>query len=308
MHSSGSFLRTVLERIRAYLDEVDLDAKYNDDYIVRHTICPCYTDVVSRLNNTIGCPVVNRLAITLTTTDSYYKLPPCVQEVLRLVSVNGDGQVVLDVVPGDRNRPMGPGWALVGNPGAMELYVEATARLGASISMELWYVNNGDMLPALGTGTLDATKKIVTVAASPTLGALERRESAAVGQVLRLLPASPGCIEERLITAYTESAGVWTATVRTAFTKASAGSVTYEIAPAGSQALYEAVACWAAMKLGVGRKITQQHHDRLRQQYLASLKTIGDNLTNIQSRRPQGYVKDTVDNPSMLGMGFLPGR
>ena len=48
MDSSNSMLKTVIERIRGLLDDPDLEAKYNDDYLVRHIIQPAFATVTSR--------------------------------------------------------------------------------------------------------------------------------------------------------------------------------------------------------------------------------------------------------------------
>jgi hypothetical protein len=58
MHVTGSFLYTVLERIRGYLDDPDFDAKYNNDFIIRHIISPTMVDVWSRVNMNLDNPVV----------------------------------------------------------------------------------------------------------------------------------------------------------------------------------------------------------------------------------------------------------
>ena len=57
MHSTGSFLLTVIERVRAYLDEATLDAKFTNDYLTRHVICPEMVNVMSRLSNNADNPI-----------------------------------------------------------------------------------------------------------------------------------------------------------------------------------------------------------------------------------------------------------
>lgn len=310
MNSTGSMILTIIERIRAYLDDADINAKYDNDYLVRHIISPGMVDIVSRLSNTTGVPIVHKLSLTVTEGQLSYKMPPNVHEVLRIVTKTADGLVLTDALPQHPTKT-GAGWRLEGNPGALELIMDVNP-VGVP-TLELWYVDNGDFLPCYGTGTLDATKTIVTLTASPTFGALDRRESAYVGATLRLLPPSPSAIEERSITAHVESAGVWTATVGTAFTKAAAGTVTYEIAPAGAQALYEAIALWGAMKLGVARKVSQNHYVMMTQHYRAAMKTIGDNLTNAWGRESKRFYRDypvrgrAVGGVGVSGFGTLDG-
>lgn len=383
MNTTNSYLYTLLDRIRATLDEPDLDAKYSNDYLIRHVICPAQVDVISRLNNTISCPVVNTLTISLIPDEEIYPLPPCVQEVLRLIQRDSDtNNIIFDAVPEDRMHPSGTGWSLEGMPGCLELHIDPS--VSNTTEVQLWYVSNGDILPHYSTaGTLTASKSAtvsasVTAAAytltrasgdwtttfavgdlvnltgfsnaanniegaritavsalvitfdeaftttegpvsvtlksdrstltlsnSPTLGVLDQRPSAYVGQILRLLPASPLPVEERIIETHYELNGAWYVTVRKPFGEAIAGTVIYEIVPAGSQSFIEAVAAWSAMKLAGARKISEAHYQRIRTAYLAALKTIGDNVTNIQTRRPKSFVKGTVDNPFTRDLGFL---
>lgn len=306
MHSTNSYLYTLLERIRAYLDEPSLDAKYTGDYIIRHIICPVQMDVLSRLWLTQGSPVILTYDITVEDDVDHYVLPPCVQQVLRLVVVDTDGVPISDVIPRSIFHQSGSGWAIEGTPGALMLRIEGSDPRAETL--QIWYVSNGDILPHYGTGTLadvSGTDR-VTLTASPTLGALDRRPNAYAGQVLRILSASPAPIEERPITTSYYSGGSWYAEVRRPFVHTSDGSVTYEIAPAGSQALYEAIAAASAIKLGVGRKISQRHRDELNLQYRAALKTIGDSLTNMQGRLPHHFDRNTVDNPNAIEPGWIP--
>ena len=65
MHSTNSFIYTVIERIRGYLDDPDLDAKYSDDFLLRHIVMPSMVNVLSRINNSLSNPVVSRLRVSL---------------------------------------------------------------------------------------------------------------------------------------------------------------------------------------------------------------------------------------------------
>lgn len=306
MHTTNSYLYTLCERIRAYLDDPDVDAKYTNDYLVRHIISPSQADVLSRLNNTIGSPIILKFELTYDEDETHYTLPPCIQEVLRLVVVDEEGGILLDIVPRDRMNMRGEQWALEGAPGCFELRLNVAYPITSTI--EVWYVSNGDVHPHYGTGGTLANQSGTdrfTLDLTPTLGSVDRRPNAYAGQILRLLPDSPAAIEERVITTSYVTSSVWYVEVRKPFTHtADAGSLTYEIAPAGSQMLYEAIAVWGAMKMGTGRKISQAHQSSLRTQYLQALKTIGDNLTNIQTRVGHHFVRDTIDNPNSRVWGW----
>lgn len=308
MHSTNSYLYTLLERIRAYLDEPSVDAKYDNEYIVRHVICPAQVDVMSRLALTSGSPVILLFDITIVDDQDYYVLPPCVQQVLRFVLSTDDQVPIFDAMPRSIFHRNGSGWAIEGTPGAMILRVSGGNP--NDFDGTVWYTSNGDVLPHYGTGTLADSSGTdrVTLTASPTLGVLDRRENAYAGQVLRILPSSPGPVEERQISRSYYSGGSWYAEVRNPFTTTADGSVTYEIAPAGSQALYEAVATASALKLGVGRKISQVHRESIQYQHRVAMKTIGDLLTNVQGRLPHFIDKNTVDNPTTREFSWIPLR
>lgn len=161
MHSTGSVILTLTERIRNLLDEPIRESKYDQDYLVRHLIGPSLVDAISRLNNTISCPVINKLTITLDEDQAFYKLPPCVQEVLRLGIVDQEGDLVADLYPRDRMDWRGQGWRLEGGPGALSLWMEnRPASLG---SVELWYSSNGDCLPHYSTDGGSASSYQISV-------------------------------------------------------------------------------------------------------------------------------------------------
>jgi len=308
MNTSMSFLDTVLDRVRFYLDEPDVDAKYNNNYIVLHCICPAMVDVMSRLNNTSQGQIILKYDLSLTTTDVRYKLPPCVQEIVRFVVTDQDSNIILDIIPRDRMDYRGKNWSIEGYPGAMEFVLEGLVT--GSTTAQVWYVSNGDVIPHKSTsGTLDAGLDTMTLGAA-TVGELDRRVGGYNGQVLRLIPAGPsGIVEERIIKRHYYEAPNWKVDTYLPFTNAtSGGSKLYEIAPVGSQPLVNAIALWAAMQVGTARKITGAHMDRLRVAYVQAIKTIGDNLTGMQSRVPHHFVRATPDNPYAQTWGWNPVR
>jgi len=300
MDSTGSFLYTVIDRVRAYIDEPDIEQKYTNDFIVRHCIMPSLVDVLARLNMNQDNPVVLEYSFETDTDTEYYQLPPCVQEVWRLVQKNSDGRIISDAYPRSQFHAMNQGWSLDGNQ------LRIFPRPASGLTVYVQYLSNGDIYPHYSTGgTLDATKTILTLDSTPNLGQMDQRVNAYAGQVLRILPSNvAAAVEERVIESSEVTAGVWTATVRTAFTQTSAGTVTYEIAPAGSQPLYEAVATRSALKLGAYRRISEAHQRQIQHQEREAMKTIQDNLSNMQMRTGKGWQKATVDNPEQGWLGW----
>jgi hypothetical protein len=115
---------------------------------------------------------------------------------------------------------------------------------------------------------------------------------------MRLLP-STGVVEERLISSWDYvNANVWTVTFRKAFTHATgnANLPAFEIAPEGSENLFEAVAAAGALKLASYRKLSGEHFGMVQAAYRDAMKTLMDHYSNMQMRLPKSWEKDTVDN------------
>lgn len=301
MHSTGSFLLTVIERIRAYLDEATLDAKYTNDYLVRHVICPEMVNVLSRLSLNFGNPVRVRHSITLDKETEHYTLPPNIGEIYRVAIMDDKGRVNQEWVPENEFHPRGPGWQIQGN------LLSFRPLPTVDETVEIHYIPNGDFSPHYSNsagqyGAIDSTNKIFTFPASPDLGAIDNREQAYAGAMLRVWDNN--VLEERVIASY--DALNRKATVRVAFTSAitaSSSDLQYEVAPLGMQSLYQTIACAGAVNLGTCRNITQKQMQFLMLQYKTAMKSAADNFTSIQARIPKGYDKKTADNRGMLLLG-----
>lgn len=292
MHSTGSFLYTVIERIRGYLDDPDFDAKYDNDFLVRHIISPTMVDVLSRINMNADNPVVMRLDFRPNSTDEYYQIPNAVGEILRICRRDDNGDVVEEVIPRTEFHPRGVGWALEGNT------VRFDPKYGdEATDWTIYYIPSGDVMPHYSAdgGEMKGDRQTFIMEASPDLGSVDRRENSYCGQILRVIPAS-GMVEERVIA--THDVDLRELTTRIPFQTSLESNVRYEIAPIGMQSLYEAIAAGAAMKLGAYRKISGNHYQMILQQYRSAIKTATDNLANLQMRTGKSYQRKTVDNPS----------
>jgi hypothetical protein len=297
MDSSESFLKTTVERVRAYLDDGDFDAKYNDAYLVSHVIMPSMVDVQSRLALNASNNVLLRFNLSLVANQESYVLPPCVGEILRVVKYNdpNDGTVATEWRPRNHFSLGGPVWILEGSMISFRPFPTQNE------DIVIEYSSNGDMRPHyhLHSGGTDvnnaylATTTTFKFADTPTLGMRDKRLHAYAGQTLRLY----GSVyhEERIISAY--DASTRTATVSRPFTLTAATNYSYEVCPPNSQAYVEAVTLASAIKLGTWRKVSQSHHALLIEQYRMAIKTITDNLSNMQARTGKSWTKDTPDNP-----------
>jgi hypothetical protein len=248
--------------------------------------------------------------ITFVENQECYVLPPCVGEIHEVVQYTGaTGNLISNGLPTDDIRPdheqsrTGPGWMIEGNMLCFRPFPQNLSNTGyTNLTWTVRYTTNGDMLPHYCSytnyGTLDATKTLFTFDDTPDLGLVDYRDNAYAGQFVRLLSnaggTTLGVTEERVIASYNPSTRV--ATLARPFT-AAAGNYAYEVCPPQSQGMVEAIAVAAALKLGAWRKISQAQNQLLTQQYRAAIKTIGDNLANMNLRTGKGYAKDTRDNP-----------
>ena len=304
MDASGSMLKTVIERVRGFLDDPDLEAKYNDDYILRHTIRPAFASVMSRINNSSVSPVMHRLSFPLTKNVADYQLPACVGEVWRLCILDAYGNVTEEAMPRGVYNVRGPNWKIEGNTISFLPYPSDNYS-----TLELWYIHSGDFSAAYQVGNvaafvLGANKNsgTINISTPATVGEWDKRPSSYVGQMLRIIPSSTSYpIEERIITSWTPTtagSSLWSFTVRNPFTYAvgNANLPAFEIAPEGSENLWEAVAAASAMKLASYRKLSGEHFGMIQAAYRDAMKTTMDHYSNVQMRMPKSWEKDTVDN------------
>lgn len=294
MHSTGSFILTVIERVRAYLDDSDLNAKYDEDFIVRHVIPPTIQDIMGRLALMRSDPILLRHAVTIRPDQPYYQLPPCVASVWRLALTTSDGDVLWEAVPRGEFHPCGPNWSIEGNV----LSVRASLRgVGGPQTLTLWYVPSGDFVPhysASGGAVVGSGNNTVfTLAASPIWGPVDRRPNAYAGSILRILPPT-GVWQERLIES--SDAAALTVTVRLPFEPSLAGSsgIRYEIAPPMKQYLWEAIATGAALKMGTYKAMAGTRRAGIEIEYRKAMKTCKD-----MAQMAQGRIGGVIQQPTV---------
>ena len=296
MDSTGSFLKTVLERVRGYLDDSDFDAKYQDQFIVQHVIMPALVDVWSRVSLNADNPVMLDYTITLVENQECYVLPSCVgevHEVVQMSTVENNGLPSTELVPNHRMSVGGHVWALEGN---MLCFRPFPTGVTGITPYTIRYTSNGDMSPhydSTTTGVIATSGTTFVFASAPTLGLLDKRENCYAGQIIRILDGT--VFEERIIASY--EASTRTCTMKRPFIS-TVGGHAYEVAPARSQGMVEAVAIACALKLGTWRKCSQAQMGMFTQQYRSAIKTIGDNMANMQMRTGKSWAKDTRDNPN----------
>lgn len=298
MDSTGSFLKTVIERVRGYLDDADFDAKYQDQFLVQHVIMPALVDVWSRVSLNADNPVMLDYTITLVENQECYVLPSCVGEVHEVVQMStnqNNGLPATELVPNHRMSVGGQVWALEGN---MLCFRPFPTGVSGITPYTIRYTTNGDMSPHYsdgtnGNGAIGASGATFVFAAIPDLGLLDKRENCYAGQIIRILDGN--VFEERIIASY--EASTRTCTMKRPFTSG-VGNHIYEVAPSRSQGMVEAVSIACALKLGTWRKCSQAQMGMFTQQYRSAIKTIGDNMATMQMRTGKSWTKDTRDNPN----------
>ena len=281
MHSTGSLLYTTIERIRAYLDDPSVDAKYSNDYLIRHVIYPEMVNVMGVLNSSRDEPIIITFDLSTmgTSGDLYFELPPTFGSVIRIAKLDADANVVDDVEARDPSDPRGPGWTVEGR----ELHVRPSP--GAHTAYRIWYIPTGDFLPhySAGGGTLTSSNVLTldSTFSGTDLGGLDMREHAYVGGLLRVWNAGKTIVEERVITEYdvkdADLSDVSTVTCgRKVFTSdvPNASSLQYEIVPVHMPQVWQAVAIAAAMNLGTARNITEKQMAFLKEQFGMAIQSI----------------------------------
>ena len=275
MDSTGSILMTTITRIRTYLDDPSLDAKYDNDFLVRQIIEPEMVNVITALNATREEPILcNFLLNPLVSTDERIELPPNVGVIARIAKLNTDGTVANDIARRDETDPRGPGWHLDGRDLHIRPDWDETG-IDDGSSYNVWYIPSGDFNPHYSDagGEILTGRLTLTVDSTPDVGGIDKRNSAYIGGVLRVWNAANSIVEERVITGYTASSGL--ITVRSAFSSdiEIQSGLRYEILPEFMGHLWQAIALACCMNLGVARNITEKQMAYIKEQFGLALQT-----------------------------------
>lgn len=293
MDSTGSFLKTFLERLAAYVDAEEAQ-KYGDAWVIQHILGPAVSDVMNRLAMNGSNLIMNRITYTTVGTQAEYTLPPGVREILFVGTVDSrTGLPLLELKPRALRNYFGPGWSISGNA------LRFDPLPPDNMNLEVWYIHNGDMLLHYDDQSAGAlADSSFTLAATPALGLLDKRPNAYKGLILRVFGTS--VTEERMITAYNPSTR--TCTLNLPMDSLANGSYNYEIAPFISYSLYEAVVVRAALKLATMRNASQAKQSSLRIEYASHLKSAYDSICEMQARTGKSFQRNTVDNKATYRM------
>jgi len=294
MHSSGSILYTTINRIRAFLDEPTLDAKFSNDYLVRHVITPEISNVMSMITDVRKTPIVVRHQISLTTTGEYYELPPSIGKIYRLAKIDSDKNITNEIPHRGPDHAEDAGWWVEGR----ELHVRPLPGTTDS-TYYVWYTPSGNVVPhySAAGGTIDWTARTtLTLDTTPDLGDVDHRPGAYIGCIVRAWisdTGEPDKVDERVIESFAIGTSSVTAVVRNAFSAGSwdaeQASVKYEIVPYFMDEIWQAVALSCAINLGTSRNISEKQMTFLQGQLQAALQSAAatfDPSSNETANRP----------------------
>ena len=290
MHPSGSHIKSAVEEVRQLLNEATFDAKYDDSYLVRGPIMAAFRDLVSKANSVNSSPTFVRYQLSLVEGQEFYLLPPCIQQVYKIEKRDDSGFLTWDWKPRCDFNPRGPGWALEGS--TLRVYPFPTE----DDTCDIWYVPSGcgNMHYADNGTVLDTIKpSLFYLSAAPSLGLLGLSENEYAGWTLRVLDT--GIHAERIITGYDPNRRE--CILRNPLPFLTGTTLKYEVIPQGMGPFWPAAASWAAIRSGVGRKISQSQMANLVMQHRGDLKTLRDTLAAYQGRVTNHMERDTMDNP-----------
>ena len=300
MDTTGSLLLTTIDKIRTYLDDPSLDAKYTNDFIVRQIIEPEMANVVTALNNRREEPVICKFAIdSVVDNAEYHELPPNVGQIVRIVKLDAHGNVENDIEQRDGADPRGPGWHVDGRDLHFRPLIDGTT----INDYEVWYIPSGDFCPHYSAdgGTMLSGDLTFTGDAAPDVGMKDMRDNAYVGGILRVWNGANTIVEERIVTGYDTLTRIFT--VRTAFTTdvdpGANGETTlrYEIVPEFMSNVWQSIAVASAINLGTARNVSEKQMTFLMTQFKTALQTAGSLLSQKifnKSVAPENSVLYTI--------------
>lgn len=295
MHSSGSVLKTMLEKIRFNVNLPMVD-RYSDDTLARFHLMPAYVEVLERIRMSSSNPIILRHSFSTVVAQEHYILPPCISEVWRLTRLDTNGNIIDEFDPRGQWHPTGPGWMLQENMISFRPFPSSIEQ------WDVWYVPSFDATIhfAADGKVIGTTKKIIELSASPELGHLDQRINAYAGAVLRKIHAGEPH-EERVISSYDQTTRE--ASIDVAFTVMGAenSAVTYEIAPIGTRALGEAIAAVASLHMGVSVNVTQKKILMLELLERRAIKAARDKISNLMGRYAKYFESDTIDARDRVG-------
>lgn len=286
---TGAFLARAIASFRRYIDEPSTNAKYTDA-VLEQMLEESYAHIINEVNRCSIEPIVAKFNVTYVTDTTTYALPQLIGSIHAIYYESDSGYKVFFDSRSPYN-PQGRGIYVAGNT----LHIQDnTLNNGDVTTVE--YIPSGTARLHDGTCTVDSTGKLVTFGATVTDGTLDTHANAYAGSVFRLISSSESAynyIQERIITAYTNTTRI--ATLETALdpNPESTGTTSYEIAPAIHLGLDHVVALYLAYWVAAiegsitrARLLHKMWRDALRN---LRLNTYYSNLVDARKMRADNY-------------------
>jgi hypothetical protein len=301
MDVSSSFLQSVLDDTRLYIDEPAINAKYSDTQILR-IMQSIWATLLADLNRNSSAPVILRHSFSVTSGTEFVLLPPTISQILRIVSYDTNNAVQSDLIPRSMWNGAGPGFTIEGN--TLRFTPKWT---GADTTFHIHYIPSGSVSYHSGTAstiTNSTTADTCTVilAATPTLGSLDNRPNSYGGCIFRVLTATThNFVQDRIIRSYDVTTR--TVTLYPSFETdllPGGATVTYEIVPLLANIFDNLIA------LAICRHIAAIEGDNgrlktLTQLYAEQMRSNRLGAANVQSIIDSRFETDTIFNERNYG-------
>jgi hypothetical protein len=293
--SGSGFISDCIGLVRRAVDEPSTTPKYTNADILEF-IHAAFDVVLADININTDHAILVRHDISVVSGTQLYALPPTVAQVWRVAKVNSTtGLVEWEVWPGNEFSGHGGGFSIEGN------MLRLLSDWKTSETLQILYMPNSDV--AFHKGTASAvTATSITFATTPTDGSLDVRKNAYAGYLVRILSATTGAGEERLVTAYVNSTGV--ATINTAWDVTPTGTIVYEVIPQFSRLLKHIVCLRAAIDV-LAQEGNQKRMQTLTAAYQVKMSALRRYQSSQNARFPHSATGDTMDNPNRGGWSEL---
>ncbi len=285
-YDTTTSLGRVLEKTRQLTDEPSTNVKYTDAHLLGF-VRSAYDLVMQDLNSQSDNPIIVRHDIAVTPDNQTYVLPPIVGEILQLAKIDSGTDLVEWETP-IRSfwNPSGPGVTFEGN------VVRFSPIWRSTDTLRLSFVPTGDMEPHYGTAGAVVAGSI-TLAATPTLGNLDKREAAYAGSVVRVVSGTgvpPQ--QERTIASYNAATRVATLTVD--FDPVPSGTIVYEVVPF-MYPLLEMVVSFYSASLVLSGEGDAKRIKTVEKKYAELMRALRLRLSNLENRVGDRFQHDTPE-------------
>ena len=243
---SDSFLSRAIAKVRTWIDEPAINAKYTDTEILEQLELS-YISVVAEKNRNSQTPAIAKIIVTLTAGTTEYILPYTVGSIEAIYQAEAYGGKLFYESRSQYN-PFGRRLWVEGNV----IKLQDTGMLGFGDEITVEYIPSGTARLHHGTCTLGSDGTTATFGATPNVGTLDTHHNAYTGCVFRLLnvdgtTVTGNYMQERPITEYDNTTRIATfSPVLSPVATTDNGSIYYEIAPAIHKGLDLVVAIHSA--------------------------------------------------------------